>query len=278
MTEICIESELAMIEQNLKVTLVQTDLVWENAEQNREHIEQHIDQITGSDLIILPEMFTTGFSMKPQAIAETMTGPSIQWMKAMAAKKDCAIVGSIIITENQRFYNRLLWVNPDGSVAHYDKKHLFTFAQEDHEYTAGNAPLVVNFKGWKIAAFICYDLRFPVWSRNVNGHYDAAIYIASWPARRSAHWCSLLQARAIENQSYIIGVNRVGQDGNQLDYDGHTMLIDPLGEILLHEMNHEVVKTVHLSLSHVQGVRERFPFLKDADLFVLNNDVLGNDT
>ncbi|MEQ1962566.1 amidohydrolase, partial [Xenorhabdus khoisanae] len=226
---------------------------------------------TDSDLIVLPEMFTTGFSMKPQNLAETMDGPSIQWMKAMAAKKSCAIVGSMIITENQRFYNRLLWVNADGSIVYYDKKHLFSYAQEDHEYTAGNVPLVVDFKGWKIATFICYDLRFPVWSRNVSGHYDAAIYIASWPARRSAHWRSLLQARAIENQSYVIGVNRVGQDGNQLEYDGHTMLIDPVGDILLHEINDEVVKTVPISLSHVQEVRERFPFLKDADAFVLGN-------
>ncbi|WP_340618384.1 amidohydrolase [Xenorhabdus entomophaga] len=260
-----------MIEQNLKVTLVQTDLFWESAEQNREHIEQHIEKITDSDLIVLPEMFTTGFSMKPQDLAETMDGPSIQWMKAMAAKKACAIVGSMIITENQRFYNRLLWVNADGSIAHYDKKHLFSYAQEDHAYTAGNAPLVVDFKGWKIATFICYELRFPVWSRNVSGHYDAAIYIASWPARRSTHWRSLLQARAIENQSYVIGVNRVGQDGNQLEYDGHTMLIDPMGDILLHEINDEAVKTVPISLSHVQEVREHFPFLKDADDFVLAN-------
>ncbi|PHM38766.1 amidohydrolase [Xenorhabdus innexi] len=258
-----------MIEQNLRVTLVQTDLVWENAAKNREHIEHHIEQITDSDLIILPEMFTTGFSMKPQAIAETMDGPSIQWMQRQAAAKNCAIVGSMIITENQHFYNRLLWVNADGSIAHYDKKHLFTFAHEDREYTAGNTPLIVDFKGWKIAAFICYDLRFPVWSRNLNERYDAALYIASWPARRSLHWRTLLQARAIENQSYVIGVNRVGQDGNQLDYTGDSMLIEPLGEILLHERECEAVKTMTLSLAHVRDTRERFPFLKDADPFAL---------
>ncbi|MDX7999531.1 amidohydrolase [Xenorhabdus sp. Reich] len=258
-----------MMQQNLKVTLVQTDLVWEDAAKNREHIEQHIEPITDSDLIILPEMFTTGFSMKPQSIAETMDGPSIRWMQELAARKSCTIVGSMIITENQHFYNRLLWCNADGSVAHYDKKHLFSFAHEHHEYTAGNAPLIVDFKGWKIAAFICYDLRFPIWSRNINGRYDAAIYIASWPSKRSLHWYSLLQARAIENQSYVIGVNRVGQDGNQHDYDGHSMLIDPSGEILLHEKDHEVVKTMQISLSHVRDVRARFPFLKDADPFVL---------
>ncbi|AOM39408.1 amidohydrolase [Xenorhabdus hominickii] len=260
-----------MIAQNLKVTLVQTALDWENAQQNRDRMEQHIAGINDSDLIILPEMFTTGFSMKPQAIAETMDGPSVQWMKAMAAKKGCTLVGSMIITEQARFYNRLLWVNPDGSTFHYDKKHLFSFAQEDHEYTAGITPLVVDFKGWKIATFICYDLRFPIWSRNIDGHYDAAIYIASWPAKRSAHWRALLQARAIENQSYVIGVNRVGQDGNQLDYDGHSMLIDPLGDVLLHEIDQEVVKTVPISLSHLREVRERFPFLKDADPFLLKN-------
>ncbi|REF27680.1 putative amidohydrolase [Xenorhabdus cabanillasii] len=263
-----------MIAQNLKVTMIQTDLVWENATKNREYIERHIAQLTDSDLIILPEMFTTGFSMKPQAIAETMDGPSIQWMKKQAAAKGCTIVGSMIITENQHFYNRLLWVNADGSIAHYDKKHLFSFAQEDHEYTAGNAPLIVDFKGWKIATFICYDLRFPIWSRNINGHYDAALYIASWPAKRSLHWCTLLQARAIENQSYVIGVNRVGQDGNQLDYAGDTMLIDPLGEILLHERDNEAVNTMTISLAHVRDVRERFPFLKDADPFVLKESIL----
>ncbi|PHM67807.1 amidohydrolase [Xenorhabdus stockiae] len=257
-----------MIEQDLCVTLIQTDLFWEDAEKNREHIEGYITQLVESDLIVLPEMFTTGFSMKPQAIAETMDGPSVLWMKKLAAEKNCAIVGSMIITENQQFYNRLLWVNADGSVAYYDKKHLFTFAHEDHEYTAGNTPLIVEYRGWKIATFICYDLRFPVWSRNTNEQYDAALYIASWPARRSLHWRTLLQARAIENQSYVIGVNRVGQDGNQLDYTGDSMLVDPLGEILLHEKETEAVKTMTISLAHVRETRERFPFLKDADPFV----------
>ncbi|MDR0217660.1 MAG: amidohydrolase [Enterobacteriaceae bacterium] len=265
-----------MTKQNLNVTLIQTDLVWENAAKNRAHLEHHLAQVTDSDLIVLPEMFTTGFSMQPQTIAETMDGPSVRWMKAQAAAKGCAVVGSLIISENQRFYNRLLWVNADGSVAQYDKKHLFTFAQEDNEYTAGHAPLIVGFNGWKIATFVCYDLRFPVWSRNSGlraNQYDAAIYIASWPARRALHWRTLLQARGIENQSYIIGVNRVGQDGNQLDYHGDSMLIDPLGDTLLHEQGHEAVKTVTLSLAHVRDVRERFPFLKDADPFLLSDCV-----
>ncbi|MGD8204457.1 amidohydrolase [Pantoea sp. FN0305] len=255
--------------QDLRVTLVQSDIVWENAEQNRRRMAEHIARAEASDVIILPEMFTTGFSMVPQGIAETMQGPSVSWMQERAAQAGCALVGSMIITEAGRFYNRLLWVRPDGTIAHYDKKHLFSFASEDQEYTAGNAQLVVEHRGWRIAPFICYDLRFPLWSRNIDMRYDAALYIASWPEKRVAHWQALLTARAIENQSYVIGVNRVGEDGNQLRYNGHSMLIDPLGEVLIDEAEVESVRSATLSRQHLLDIRERMPFLQDADAFSL---------
>lgn len=255
--------------QDLRVTLVQSDIVWEDAEQNRRRMAEHIARAEASDVIILPEMFTTGFSMVPQGIAETMQGASVSWMQERAAQAGCALVGSMIITEAGRFYNRLLWVKPDGTIAHYDKKHLFSFASEDREYTAGNAQLVVEHRGWRIAPFICYDLRFPLWSRNINMRYDAAFYIASWPEKRVAHWQALLTARAIENQSYVIGVNRVGEDGNQLRYNGHSMLIDPLGEVLIDEAEVENVRSATLSRQHLLDIRERMPFLQDADAFSL---------
>lgn len=255
--------------KDLRVTLVQSDIIWEDAEQNRCRMTEHIARAETSDVIILPEMFTTGFSMAPQGIAETMQGPGVTWMQERAAHAGCALVGSMIITEAGRFYNRLLWVKPDGSIAYYDKKHLFSFANEDHEYTAGNAQLVVEHCGWHIAPFICYDLRFPLWSRNTDMRYDAALYIASWPETRAAHWQALLTARAIENQSYVIGVNRIGEDGNQLRYNGHSMLIDPLGEILIDEVNVESVRSATLSRLHLLDVRKRLPFLQDADAFSL---------
>lgn len=255
--------------QNLRVTLVQSNIIWEDADLNRRRMEEHIAKAETSDVIILPEMFTTGFSMNPQGIAETMQGSSVTWMQERALQAGCAIVGSMIITEAGHFYNRLLWVEPNGYIAHYDKKHLFSFANEDHEYTAGNAQLVVEYCGWRIAPFICYDLRFPLWSRNTDMRYDAALYIASWPEKRAMHWMALLTARAIENQSYVIGVNRVGEDGNQLRYNGHSMLIDPLGEVLIDEVDVECVRGATLSRQHLLDVRERLPFLRDADAFSL---------
>lgn len=256
--------------QDLRVTLIQSDIVWEDAEQNRRRMAEHIARAEASDVIILPEMFTTGFSMAPQHIAETMQGPSVCWMQERASQAGCALVGSMIITEGGHFYNRLLWVAPDGTISCYDKKHLFSFANEDDQYTAGNAQLVVEHCGWRIAPFICYDLRFPLWSRNTQMRYDAALYIASWPEKRAAHWQALLVARAIENQSYVIGVNRVGEDGNQLHYNGHSMLIDPIGEVLFDEVDVESVCSATLSRQHLLDVRERLPFLRDADAFSLS--------
>lgn len=258
-----------MTDQDLRVTLVQSDIIWEDAERNRRRMAEHIAKAEASDIIILPEMFTTGFSMAPRGIAETMQGPGVAWMQERASHSGSALVGSMVITEEGRFYNRLLFVTPDGGIAHYDKKHLFSFAEEDREYTAGEAQLVVKHRGWRIAPFICYDLRFPLWSRNADARYDVALYIASWPEKRAAHWQALLTARAIENQSYVIGVNRVGEDGNRLRYNGHSMLIDPLGEVLIDEVEVESVRNATLSREHLLGVREQLPFLRDADAFAL---------
>ncbi|WP_042859299.1 amidohydrolase [Dickeya sp. NCPPB 3274] len=252
--------------KDLTLSLVQMDIVWEQAAANRRRVEKLLKQCQGSDVIVLPEMFTTGFSMKPKSIAERMEGKTRAWMQKLAAEYQAAIVGSVIIENDGHYYNRLLWVTEE-CVQYYDKRHLFTYAGEHQEYTAGEVQSIVDHNGWRIALFICYDLRFPAWSRNLNGKYDAAIYIANWPAGRSHHWQTLLPARAIENQSYVIGVNRVGQDGNQLSYSGNTMLVDPLGETLLNGEPQEAVFTVTLSHEHLHGVRERFPFLKDADQF-----------
>lgn len=260
--------------KDLTVSFVQLDIVWENAKENRTRIESLLKKnIQDSDVIILPEMFTTGFSMSPTGIAEKMEGETRKWMKKMAAKYQAAIVGSIIVENDGCFYNRLLWVTED-CVQYYDKRHLFTYAGEHKEYTAGEAQSIVEIHGWKIAMFICYDLRFPAWSRNLDDRYQAAIYIANWPKGRRKHWQTLLPARAIENQSYIIGVNRVGQDGNVLDYTGDSMVIDPMGDIVLRaEPSQEAVFTTILSAQSIQNARESFPVLKDADRFELTSSV-----
>ncbi|CAG9001153.1 MAG: Omega-amidase YafV [Candidatus Celerinatantimonas neptuna] len=254
--------------KDLTISFVQLDIVWENAKENRVRIESLLKKnIQDSDVIILPEMFTTGFSMSPTGIAEKMEGETRKWMKKMATKYKAAVVGSIIIENDGCFYNRLLWVTEE-CVQYYDKRHLFTYAGEDKEYTAGEAQSIVEINGWKIALFICYDLRFPAWSRNLEDRYQAAVYIANWPKGRRKHWQTLLPARAIENQSYIIGVNRVGQDGNVLDYTGDSMVIDPMGDIILSaEPSVESVFTTTLSAQSIQNTRESFPVLKDADGF-----------
>jgi len=195
----------------ISVSIIQSDIIWEDRLSNLENYQNKINQIESTDLIVLPEMFTTGFSMNPKDISETMSGETIQWMKANASKMNSAICGSIIIEEDDKYFNRFIWVNPDGSIHHYDKKHLFSFAGEDKNYTSGNNKLIIEYKGWKICPLICYDLRFPVWSRNSEG-YDLLIYVANWPDKRKLAWKTLLTARAIENQCYVIGVNRVGKD------------------------------------------------------------------
>lgn len=258
-----------MTSKTLDVALVQTDLAWEDCKANLKNIEQKIQGLSPTDLILLPEMFTTGFSTEPQPIAQKMDGPAISWMQDMAERCNSDIVGSMIIEDRERYYNRLAWVKPDASVLTYDKKHLFSFAGEDKKYSPGTDQLVVELNGWKIATFICYDLRFPIWSRNDKQRYDIAVYIASWPEKRSEHWKTLLRARAIENQAYVIGLNRVGEDGNNISYSGDSMIIDPLGEILFHSRFEEVVHLYSLQKDHLDTIRERFPFLEDADNYTL---------
>jgi len=251
----------------MNITTIQTNIIWEDIDSNLKNYQSKIDNIE-SDLIILPEMFTTGFTMDPKPHAEKMDGKTVQWMKQNASNKGLAICGSIIIEEEGKYFNRFIWVNPDGSIYHYDKKHLFPAAGEDEHYAPGNSKLIIEYKDWKICPLICYDLRFPVWSRNVED-YDVLIYVANWPSKRKLAWRSLLVARAIENQCYVIGVNRVGEDGNNLSYNGDTSLINALGETLYINSQSEDVFTTTLSKLELNKVRTQLPFLKDKDNFNL---------
>jgi omega-amidase len=253
----------------MKVVLIQSALVWENPEANRIYFEDKINAIAEEvNLIVLPEMFTTGFTMHPAKIAETMKGKTVLWMQSLAKAKNAAITGSVVIEENANFYNRMLFVFPSGEIQHYDKRHLFTLAGEDKVYSRGNQKLIVEYLGWKICPFVCYDLRFPVFSRNVE-NYDLLIYVASWPKTRIKAWDTLLSARAIENMSYTIGVNRIGTDANGYDYIGHSQVVDPLGEYLIEPKEHEGVYITTLDRSKLAEVREKFGFLNDQDSFEL---------
>jgi len=248
----------------MNITLVQSELYWEDIEKNLLGFEDKLKNFGQTDLIILPEMFSTGFSMNAASVAETMDGSAINWMRKTAMKKNCALTGSLIIKENGKFYNRLIFMRADGSFEQYDKKHLFTMAKEEETYTAGSEKVFIEYKGWKICPLICYDLRFPIWNRNLED-YDLAIYVANWPDRRSYHWRSLLAARAIENQCYVAAVNRVGNDGKDLYYSGYSSLIDPAGEILYQKADSEVIQQFDISLEHLKEVRTKLPFLKDRD-------------
>lgn len=248
----------------MRITIVQSDLLWEDIQGNLKMFDNKLKSVENTDLIILPEMFTTGFSMNAVLLAETMWGPSMLWMKKIATQKKTAITGSLIIKEGDQFFNRLIWIFPDGKFTYYDKKHLFTMAKEDNTFSSGRSKTVINYLGWKICPFICYDLRFPVWSRNKDD-YDIALYVANWPDKRSYHWKSLLIARAIENQCYILAVNRVGNDGNGLFYSGYSSVIDPSGEIMYQKENSEDIKTLTIEKEHLNSIREKLPFLKDRD-------------
>ena len=257
----------------LKVTLLQSYLFWEDVQKNLQQFDIRINSLNQrTDLIVLPEMFNTGFSMKPSKLAENMQGPSISWMMKVAAKTGSVLTGSIMICENGNYYNRLLWVRPDGSYAQYDKKHLFGHADEQSHFTAGKEKLLVELNGWKICPMICYDLRFPVWCRNKE-QYDLLIFVANWPEKRSHHWRTLIAARAIENQAYVLGVNRVGNDGNSHYHSGDSMLVHPMGNILFQKMDEDDMYTAILSLDEISKTRESLPFLKDADEFSLNSRV-----
>lgn len=254
---------------DLRVSLLQADLFWEQPEKNRAYFEKEIASLPATDLVVLPEMFTTGFTMDASGNAETAEGPSLKWMQSMALNHQLAITGSLIIEEEGRYYNRLYFVKPDGSYESYDKRHTFTLAGEDKVYTAGNRKLIIDYKGWKICPLICYDLRFPVWIRNVED-YDLVLFVANWPERRVAAWDALLKARAIENMAYCIGVNRVGNDGNGHPYVGHSAVYDVLGErISTDAWEQPFNETLHLSKEHLQKLRAQLQFLADRDAFSL---------
>ena len=253
---------------DLAITLVQTSLHWQQPEKNRQMLEQKLQNLPYTDLVILPEMFTTGFSMQARELAEPTEGPTLAWMRKMAQEKAAVITGSLIVVENQRYFNRLFWVRPDGGFDTYDKRHLFRMAQEDQTYTAGNRHLLTELNGWRICPLICYDLRFPVWSRNTFG-YDLLLYVANWPERRSLAWRTLLHARAIENLAYVAGVNRVGDDQNGISYSGDSAVHGPEGDTLFWLAHEEYVKTLTLSAEKLRNFRMRFPANLDADKFTL---------
>lgn len=254
----------------LNFTLIQPNIVWEDKSANLKQYEDYINKVKErKEIVVLPEMFSTGFSMAPERLAETMGGDTVQWMKRIAKNHRCILTGSVIIEEEGKYYNRMLWVQPDGKIGHYDKRHLFAYAGEEKHYHAGDNRLIVSVKGIRICLQICYDLRFPVWSRNNKAVYDVLLYVANWPERRSMPWKALLQARAIENMSYVIGVNRVGEDGNGINHSGDSSVFSPLGEQLWQVSNKEVCHTITIDKQEVIDARERFPFLDDADNFIV---------
>lgn len=258
----------------LSITTIQTNLIWEDKAANLYALEQKINSIQDpTEIVVLPEMFSTGFSMQPSLFAETMEGETLNWMKKVSIQNKIILTGSIIIEEEGKYCNRLIWMLPNGEYGYYDKRHLFAFGQEDKFYNAGNKRLIAQVKGFKINLQVCYDLRFPVWARQQNKsggmEYDVLIYIANWPEKRSHAWKTLLCARAIENQCYVVGVNRVGADGNDIYHSGNSLVIDPLGQVLYHMSDSEDVNTVTISKDYLNEVREKFPFWKDGDGFSL---------
>jgi len=264
---------------NLKITVFQGYLFWENIDRNLQNISLKLSAIREkTNLIILPEMFTTGFTMNVETLAEPMGGKTMRWMHKVAAQYDCVVTGSIIIKESEtkdkttgevgeKYFNRLIWMHPDGTYECYDKRHLFALGKEHQTFTAGNKRLIVELNGWKICPVICYDLRFPVWLRNIDGEYDLLLIVANWPERRALHWRSLIPARAIENQAYVIGVNRVGHDGNEIYHSGDSTCIDPNGNVVYYKRDEEDLYTFPIVADEVKKARRALPFLKDADEF-----------
>lgn len=278
--------------QDLKITLIQSSLHWENADENLRHFENIIQPFRQStDLIVLPEMFSTGFSMNAETLAEEMNGKSMQWMQRVANEIGAVITGSLIIREDGKYFNRLIWMRPDGTHEQYDKRHLFGLGDEHNHYSAGKKRIIVSLNGWNICSLVCYDLRFPVWCRNrpqttddrrqfgkdladggrwtVDLQYDLLLFVANWPQRRNFAWKHLLQARAIENQSYVAGVNRIGNDGNGIYHSGDSSLIDPIGEVIFTQADTAFAKTFTLSKERLQSIRQKMPFLGDADNFLV---------
>ncbi|MFH2047503.1 MAG: amidohydrolase [Pseudomonadota bacterium] len=252
--------------QDLNITIIQTKLIWEDIKANLSVFDNKIDGIREkTDLIVLPEMFTTGFSMNAAKLAQEMNGISVDWLKNKSCRMQVDIAGSMIIKEDGKYFNRLLWAKPDGTLHCYDKKHLFRMTGEEKVYSEGKNKLTVELNGWKIRPFVCYDLRFPCWTRNFSKSYDVAVFVANWPEARSYHWETLLLARAIENQCYVIGVNRVGKDGNGYNHIGQSSVVDPTGNIMFRKQNEECIHTAKLSYSVLQEYRNSFPAWMDAD-------------
>lgn len=293
----------------LTITTIQSNLHWEHKEANLHMFEEKIKNMQQrTEIVVLPEMFSTGFSMQPEKLAEPMDGPTVQWMKKLAAEKKIVLTGSLIIEEEGQYFNRLVWMLPNGQYGFYNKRHLFAYGSEDQHYSPGNKRLIASVKGWKINLLVCYDLRFPVWSRQQQSvateteqdpttslgataaqtldifpspedgpstkkeqqpEYDVLIYVANWPERRIHAWKTLLQARAIENQCYVVGVNRVGDDGNGIHYSGESMVVDPMGAALYTKAHEEDIFTITLKKEDLEEVRNKLPFLKDADYFFI---------
>lgn len=256
--------------QDLTVTLIQTELDWEDAEANLRRFDNLLQDVKrDTDLIVLPEMFTTGFSMNAASLAEDMQGATVEWLRETARRYQADVIGSVIIAEDGKYYNRLCWATPRGKMHTYDKKHLFRYAGEEKVYTAGDSRLRVEIKGWKIRPFICYDLRFPAWNRNVGNDFDLAVFIANWPHKRAEHWNILLQSRAIENQVYVVGVNRIGTDGHGLYHSGDSAVINPQGKILFRCAHAPCQYSVQLDYGLMEEYRRSFPAWMDADQLVL---------
>lgn len=255
----------------MKIALIQAPLVWENPKANRNYFERKIKSVSEEiDLIILPEMFTTGFTMEPKNLWETMDGETISLLKNLAKVKGAAITGSLIIKENDKLYNRLVFVLPSGEVQNYDKRHLFSLAGEEKIYAAGKEKLIIDYLGWKICPLICYDLRFPVFARN-SEEYHLLIYTANWPTQRIHAWNTLLKARAVENMAYTIGVNRIGDDANDYPHIGHSQVVDFLGEFVLEPQESEGIFEVELDKNQLLETREKYGFLDDRDEFEIKN-------
>ena len=254
---------------DLSITLLQSELVWHQPARNRRAFEAKIAGLDDTDVIVLPEMFSTGFTMSAKDMAEPMTGETLNWLREMAQSRSAIITGSLIVTEHGRYYNRLIWVEPGGDLKTYDKRHLFRMAEEHHHYAAGSDKLLVDIKGWRVCPLICYDLRFPVWSSNPGG-CDLIIYVANWPSARRDAWMTLLRARAIENLCYVVGVNRVGLDGNDVAYCGDSLVVDCMGNQQLHLGDNEATGTAVLSAELLADWRREFPSHLDADEFSID--------